>query len=93
VKKRARFFVNPIDKLDELKAKLVDFFIYISLNHRICDVIVNVAGLDLGEDKEEDLWKTVYYPQLLKDDSDIDYMVRLLVEDNTLHLYVRSIEV
>jgi len=26
VKKRTWFFVNPIDKLDELKAKLVDFF-------------------------------------------------------------------
>jgi len=26
VKKKARFFVHPIDKLDELKAKLDDFF-------------------------------------------------------------------
>ena len=93
VKKRAWFTVNPIDKLDVLKAKLDDFFIRIGSNHRTCDVIVNVSGVDLGEDKEEDFWKTMYYPQLLKDGSDIDYMFRLMVEDNTLHLYVRSVEV
>jgi len=48
VKKRARFFVNPTDKLDELKAKLDDFFIHIGSSHKTCDVIVNVSGLDLG---------------------------------------------
>jgi len=48
------FFVNPTDKLDELKAKLDDVFIHIGSNQRTCDVIVNVSGLDLGEDKEED---------------------------------------
>jgi len=93
VKKRARFFVNPTDKLDELKVKLDDFFIHICSNQRTCDVIVNVSGLDLGEDKEEDFRKTVYYPQLLKDDSDVDYMFRLMVEDNTLYFFVRSVEV
>jgi len=88
VKKRARFFVNLTNKLDELKAKLDDFFIHISSSHRSYDMIVNVLGLDLGEDMEEDFWKTVYYPLLLKDDSDVDYMVRLMVEDNTLYLSV-----
>jgi len=29
IKKRARFFVNPTDKLDELKTKLDDFFLSI----------------------------------------------------------------
>jgi len=72
VKKRVLFTVNPTDKLDELKAKLDDFFIHIRSNHRTRDVIVNVSGLDLGEDMEEDFCKTVYYPQLLKDDSDVD---------------------
>jgi len=52
VKKRAWFTVNPTDKLDELKAKLDDFFIHIGSNHRTRDVIVNVSGLDLGEYKE-----------------------------------------
>jgi len=96
VKKRAWFIVNPTDKLDELdelKTKLDDFFIHIGSNHRTRDVIVNVPGLDLGEDKEEDFWKTVYYPQLLKDDSDVDFMFRVMVENNTLYPFVRSVEV
>jgi len=54
VKRRVWFTVNSTDKLDELKAKLDDFFIHIGSNHRTRDVIVNVSGLDLGEDKEED---------------------------------------
>ena len=69
LKKRAKFFVNPTDKLDELKAKLDDFFIHIGSNQRTCDVIVNVSTIDLGEDTEKDFWKTVYFPQLLHDDS------------------------
>jgi len=48
VNKRAWFTVNPTDKLDELKAKLDDFFIHIGSNQRTRDVIVNVSGLDLG---------------------------------------------
>ena len=93
VKMRVWFTVNPTDKLDELKTKLDDFFIYIGSNHRTRDVIVNVSGLDLGEDKEEDFWKTVYYPQLLKDDSDVNFMFSVMVENNTLYLFVRSVEV
>jgi hypothetical protein len=49
--------------------------------------------MDLEEDKEEDFWKTMYYPQLVKDDSDVDYMFRLMLENNILYLYVRSVEV
>ncbi|AET00174.1 hypothetical protein MTR_5g089130 [Medicago truncatula] len=93
VKKRAWFTINPTDKLDELKAKLDDFFIHIGSNHRTYYVVVQVPGVDLGEDKEEDRWKTVYFPQLVKDDSDVDYMFRVMVENNLLHLYVRSVEV
>jgi hypothetical protein len=93
VKKRIRFFINPTDKLDELKTKLDEYFNHIGSNQRTCDVIVNVSRVDLGEDKEEDFWKTVYFPQLVEDDSDVDYMFRVMVENNTLHLYVRSIEV
>jgi len=54
VKKRARFFVNLTDKLDELKAKLDDFFIHIGSNQRTCDIVVTVLGVDLREDREED---------------------------------------
>jgi len=51
VKKRVRFFVNTTDKLDELKAKLDRYFIHIGSNQRTYDVVVNVPGIDLGEDK------------------------------------------
>jgi len=47
----------------------------------------------LGEDKEEDFWKTVCFSQLLEDDSDVAYMFCMMVENNTLHVYVRSVEV
>ena len=89
VKKRVRFFVTPIDMLDELKAQLDGYFIHIGADQRTSDVVVNVSGIDLGEDKEEDFWKTVYYPQILEDDSDVNYMFRLMVENNTLYLFVR----
>ena len=45
------------------------------------------------EDKDENRWKTVYFPQVICDDGDIDYMFRLMVENSIVHLCVRSIEV
>jgi hypothetical protein len=93
VKKKVRFFINPIDKLDELKAKLDGYFIDIGANQRTSYVVVNVSGVDLGEDKEEDFWKTMYFSQLLEDDSDVAYMFSVMVENNILHLYVLSVEV
>jgi len=93
VKRRVKFFVNSTDKLDELKEKLDGYFIHIGSNQRTCDVIVNMPGVDLGEDKEEDFRKTEYFPQLVEDDSDIAYMFSVTVENNTLHLFVRSVEV
>ncbi|KEH37913.1 hypothetical protein MTR_2g451140 [Medicago truncatula] len=93
VKKRAWFYINPTYKLDELKAKLYDFFIQIGSNHITSYVVVQVPTVDLGEEKEEDFWKTVYFPLLLKDDSNVDVMFSLIIENNILHLYVRSVEV
>jgi hypothetical protein len=52
VKTRAWLTVNPTDTLDELKTLLDDFFIHIGSNHRTRDVIVNVPGVDLGENKK-----------------------------------------
>jgi len=56
-------------------------------------VVVHVPCMDLREDMEEDFWKTVYFPQLIEYDSDVDYMFRLMVQNNILCLYVSSIEV
>ena len=88
MKKRVKFFINPTNKLDELKAQLDGYFIHIGANQRTSDVVVNVSSVDLGEDKEEDFWKTVYFQQLVKDDSDVAYMFSVMVENNILHLYV-----
>jgi len=52
VKKRAKFFITPTDKLDKLKARLDGYFIHIGANQRTYDVVVNVPDVDLGEDKE-----------------------------------------
>jgi hypothetical protein len=93
VRKKVKFFITPTDKLDELKAQLDRYFIHIGANQTTSHVLVNVSDIDLREDKEEVFWKTVYYPQILEDDSDVDYMFRLMVENNTLYLCVRSVEV
>jgi len=88
VKKRVKFFITPTNKLDELKAQLDRYFIHIGTNQRASDVVVNVAGVDLGEDNEEDFWNTMYFPQLVENDNDIAYMISVMVENNILQLYV-----
>jgi len=88
VKKRVKFFITPTNKLDLLKAQLDGYFIQIGANQRTSDIVVNVSGVDLGEDKEEDFWKIVYFPQLVEDDSDIAYMFSVMVENNILQLYI-----
>ena len=93
MKKKNKDFLTPTDKLDELKTQLVKYFIHIGENQRTSHVVTHVSCVDLGEDKKEDFWKPVYFPQLIEDDSDIDYMFRLMVQNNILRLYVRSIEV
>ncbi len=72
---------------------MTTFFIHIGSNQGTRDVIVNVSTIDLGEDKEEDFWKTVYFLQRVEDDSDVAHMFSVMVENNVLHLYVRFVEV
>jgi len=38
---------------------------------RTCHVFVQVPCVNIGEDKEEDFWKTVYFPQVIRDDRDV----------------------
>ena len=49
MKKRVKFFITPIDKLDELNAQLDGYFFHIGANQRTSDVVVNVSGIDLGK--------------------------------------------
>jgi hypothetical protein len=41
-----------------------------------------------GEDKDEDSWKIVNFSQVIRDDDNVDYMFRLMVENNILEIYV-----
>jgi len=69
-------------------------FIHSGKNQRTSHVIiVQVPSVDFGEDREENFWKAMYFPQHVEDDSYVDYMFNLMVENNILHLYVRSVEV
>jgi len=43
----------------------------------------------LGTDKDEDMWKMIYYPQVIQNDGDVASMFRLMVENNKLYLCVR----
>jgi len=48
--------------------------------------------IDLGEDKDEHVWKMAcYMPWLIRDNSDVRFMFRNMVEDNILYMCVRSI--
>ncbi|RHN45695.1 hypothetical protein MtrunA17_Chr7g0234121 [Medicago truncatula] len=48
--------------------------------------------IDLGEYRDEYAWKTAsYMPLLIRDDGDVGFMFRNMVEDNILYMYVRSI--
>jgi len=47
-----------------------------------------VSGVDLVENKEKEFWKTIYFPQLVKDDIDVAYTFSVMVENYILQLYV-----
>jgi len=57
-------------------------------DHSTSNVFVQQPHYNLGADKEEDMWKTVCYPKLIEDDSDVGFMFRRFVENNVLYLYV-----
>jgi len=52
-----------------------------------------VSCVNLAADKDDDSWKTVYYPKVIHDDVNVDYILRLMVENSILHPCVRSFEV
>jgi len=92
-KKTIKVFLTPTDKFDELKAQLNKYFVHIGENQRTSHAFIEVPCVRLGAYKAEDSSTTVYFSQVIHDDSDIDYMFRLMVEKTILHLCVGSIEV
>jgi len=57
VKKTINVFLTPTDKLDDLKAQLNIYFVYLSKNQITSHVFVQVRCVNLKEDKDEDSWK------------------------------------
>jgi len=72
--------------MDELKTQLNKYFVYLGENHITSYVFVQVPCVDLGADKDEDMWKTVYYHQVIHDDSDENNRLYLCVHSNCSHL-------
>jgi len=91
--KTIKVFLTHTCKLDELKAQLNWYFVHICENQITSHVFVQVSCVNLGEDKDEDSCKTVYFSQVICDDGNVNYMFRLMVENNILYLCVLSIEV
>jgi len=78
-KKTIKVFLTPTDTLDDLKTQLNKYFVFRGEDHSASHVFVQQPHYDLGADKDEDLWKTVYYPKLIDDDSDIEFLFRRMV--------------
>jgi len=70
-KKTIKVFLTSMDTLDDLKTQLNKYFLFHGEDHSTSHVFVQQPRYDLGVDKEEDMWETVYYPKLIDDDSDI----------------------
>jgi len=91
-KKTIKVMITLTDTLDDLKAQLNTYFEYLGENQYKRHLFVQMSCIDLGEDKDEYTWKTAgYVPWLIRDDSDIDFMLRNMIEDNILYMCVRSI--
>jgi len=89
-RKTIKVFLTPTDTLDDLKTQLNKYFVFRGEDHNTSHVFVQVPCVDLGADKDEDIWKTVYYPQVIRDDRDVGFMLMTMDENNMLHLCVRS---
>jgi hypothetical protein len=84
--------ITPTDSLDDLKAQLNTYFEHLGENQYTCHLFAQMSCIDLGEDKDEQAWKTMsYIPWLIRDDSDVGFMFRNMVEDNILYMSVRFI--
>jgi len=86
-----KVMIRSTDSLDDLKAQLNPYFKYLGENQHTRHLFAQMPCMDQGVDKDEDVWKTtIYVPWLTRDDSDVGFMFRNMVEDNILHMCVRS---
>jgi len=82
-KKTIEVFLTMTDTTNNFKT--LKYFVY-NEDHTTSHVFVQISFADLGMVKDEDVWKMVYYPRVIRDDSDIGFMSRPMVENNVLHL-------
>ena len=68
--------------MDVLKTEFNIYFVYLVENHTTSHVFVQILCVDLGPDKDEDMWKSVYFSWVICDDSDIKFMFRSMIENN-----------
>ena len=68
--------------MDEVKTQLNKYFVYLAENHTTSHVFVDVPCEYLGEDKDEDTLKMIYYPQIICDGNNIEFMFRSIVKNN-----------
>ena len=94
-KKTTKVMITLTDSLDDLKAQVNTYFDHIGETQYTRHLFAQMPCIDhLGVDKhkDEDMFKTAsYVPWLIRDDSDVRFMFRNMVEDNILYMYVRSI--
>jgi len=84
--------ITPTVTLDNLKAQFKTYFEYLGENQYTRHLFAQMSCMDLGEDKDDHTWKMAsYLPWLIRDDSDVDFMFRNMVENNILYMCVRSI--
>jgi len=90
-KKTIKVMITPTDSLDDLKTQLNTYFEHLGENQYTRHLFGQMPCIDLGEDKDEYAWKTASYMSwLIRNDSDVGFMFRNLVENNILYMYVHS---
>jgi len=63
--------------------QLNTYFEYLGENQYTCHIFAQTPCMDLGADKDEDMWKTaIYVPWLICDDNTVEFIFRNMVEDN-----------
>jgi len=91
-KKTIKVMITSTDSLDDLKAQVNTYFEHLGENQYTRHLFAQMPCIDLGEDRDEHAWKTAsYLPWLIRDDSDVGFMFRNMVEDNILYMHVRFI--
>jgi len=71
-KKTIKLLITSTDTIDDLKAQFNTYFEYLGENQYTRYIFAHMPCMDLGADKDEDMWKiAIYVPWLIRDDNDV----------------------